>query len=95
VHPVNVKANSRAMILIRTVYRNPRLLSDFLLLSPSSLKAANVRCFLIDRQSPPNDPAHRRRDRIQSALEIVRDRSFCNAIAAAGSRDRQRPADEF
>jgi hypothetical protein len=26
-------------------------------LSPSSLKAANVRCFLIDRQSPPNDPA--------------------------------------
>jgi hypothetical protein len=26
-------------------------------LSPSSLKAANVRCFLIDRRSPPNDLA--------------------------------------
>jgi hypothetical protein len=26
-------------------------------LSPSSLRAANVRCFLIDRQSPPYDPA--------------------------------------
>jgi hypothetical protein len=57
VHPVNVKANSRAMILMRTVYPNSDFLSDFLLLSPSSLKAANVRCFLVDRQSPPNDPA--------------------------------------
>jgi hypothetical protein len=56
VHPVNVKANSRAMTQTENLSQF-RLLSDFLLLSPSSLRGANVRCFLIDRQSPPYDPA--------------------------------------
>jgi len=48
VHPVNVKANSRAMILIRTVYPNSEFLSDSSI-EPVITEAANVRCFLTDR----------------------------------------------